>query len=78
MSSYLRYRPRKTIEAKQVNHAFGLFNPRTGQRQQGRAGDYLVREAGQPERIVPQELFRREYEPEADAAGAQADAWACG
>lgn len=67
MSSYLRYSSRQIVEAKQLDRGLGLFNPRTSERQQARAGDYLVKAAGRPDRpdrIVPQELFGREYEPE--------------
>lgn len=59
---FRKYRSRRIVEAKQVDHSFGLYNPRTGQTQPAQPGDYLVKEPGQPQVIVPQETFRREYE----------------
>lgn len=61
MSSYKRYRTRKLIEAKQVDHAFGVYDPVTSKRQEGQAGDYLVKD-GNKQWIEPRERFQREYE----------------
>jgi hypothetical protein len=60
--TFRRYRTRKLIEAKQVDHGFRMHNPRTGHVEQATKGDYLVREGGKATRVIPREVFELEYE----------------
>ena len=57
-----RYRSRKLVEAKQVTHDGSAWNPRTGQKEDFRSGDWLVRTPDGKQHVERQETFAREYE----------------
>lgn len=61
--TFRRYRTRKLVEAKQVDHDFSMYDPRPNHKVEGRAGDYIVKEPGQPQRVEPKERFEKDYEP---------------
>lgn len=67
MAEWKKYVSRRLLEAKQVDHDFGMYDPRTSQRVNGRAGDYLVREGGK-EHIEAKEQFERWHEPVTEEA----------
>lgn len=57
-----RYRSKVLVDAKQVDHDGSAWDPRSGRKQDFRAGDYLVRTPDGKQHVEKQETFRREYE----------------
>ena len=55
---YEKWRSRQVVDAKELTTDSGLFNPRTGKREEGRAGDYLVLD-GKEQHIVEREHFHK-------------------
>ena len=60
--TFKRYRSRRLVEAKQMDHAGSFYDPRSGRKEDFQSGDYVVREPSGHQRIEKGETFQREYE----------------
>ncbi len=59
MSDWLRYRSRREIEAKVIDHDGAGYDPRTGQKQNFRKGDLRVKGSAE---VMDGETFHKDWE----------------
>lgn len=60
--TYRLYRSKKVVRAKELDHDGTDYSAVTGKAEPFRKGDFAVRD-GNDSRIVPGEVFGREWEP---------------